>query len=182
MCRQATEKLRLCYRRSLRQSHKHSWKLIGSSLIFWKRGAEPRDTNFLGQPRTSSQRGARVTETLAFPLQCRLLPVCCAQGGAGEAVGRKQEVALTSPKAPRPITFSISKSSRWSRMSFTVLVNGLTEGDTTDRDNQSVSQSIRQCINQSSSSASSRPITANQGPIRHCLTHTLSYCEMIEGH
>lgn len=142
-----------------------------------EREAEPRSTNFLGQPRTSSQPGAKVMKTPAFPFQCRLLPVCCAQGGAGEAVGCKREAALTSPNAPRPITFSISKSSRWSRMSFTVLVNGLTEG----RHNQSVNQSIRQCINQSSS-ASSRPIRANQEPIRHCLSHTLSCCEMIEGH
>lgn len=34
---------------------------------------------------------------------------------------------FTSPKAPRPITFSISKSSLCSRMSFTVVVNGFTE-------------------------------------------------------
>lgn len=34
--------------------------------------------------------------------------------------------SLTSPKAPRPITFRISKSSLCSRMSFTVVVNGFT--------------------------------------------------------
>lgn len=40
--------------------------------------------------------------------------------------GHRSTGSLTSPKAPRPITFRISKSSLCSRMSFTVVVNGFT--------------------------------------------------------
>ncbi|TNN36546.1 hypothetical protein EYF80_053296 [Liparis tanakae] len=42
--------------------------------------------------------------------------------------GERRHVERTSPKAPRPITFSISKSSLCSRSSFTVVEKGLTGG------------------------------------------------------
>lgn len=48
---------------------------------------------------------------------------------------RKTTGCLTSPKAPRPITLSISKSSLCSRSSFTVVVNGFTE-DTQEAEEQ----------------------------------------------
>lgn len=56
---------------------------------------------------------------------------CCIAGWWNTKKGqkkRKRKRCLTSPKAPRPITFRISKSSLCSRICFTLEVKGLAAG------------------------------------------------------
>lgn len=56
---------------------------------------------------------------------------CCTAGWWNTRKGqkkRKRKRRLTSPKAPRPITFRISKSSLCSRICFTLEVKGLAAG------------------------------------------------------
>lgn len=70
---------------------------------------------FLLQKRKEGKPNCRFSASV---MDCCIAGLCKTKGGG----------ALTSPKAPRPITFRISKSSLCRRICFTLEVNGLAAG------------------------------------------------------